>query len=394
MAGEEGGSTQIPLAGGLEVHCAISELDGAVEVGLVREGEVVDTETLPPGAGPKTIDVDLGPLEVSLALNVNHEIGEVHGKGKVVLHEPILDTRHTLLDIDEVLLRYAPTHGSVGGSRDPDPMVVEDSRFGTSRSSSKNVTRFIVDEHERQLSNVGRLVKETLWKDYPPWVFNTVACVGPFDEAGRGSYSDPDSVWFNVFLGYYQIDAPKPEWTRPFAYRSADGADSEIVFEEVVRLGKSDWNYFSNWMYGVPPVAVRRHDEIDMSALTTTQTDAGVIGARSWHRARIDGVEFVTSYESDTDGADRLVDNSVLSGVWRKAFGLPNPRPEWTESFVRSTLDADAYMSWWEDDDAFHTVIFGGTASSSADPAFLEAQLAAARTVIERTYPELGFDTA
>jgi hypothetical protein len=77
--------------------------------------------------------------------------------------------------------------------------------------------------------------------------------------------------------------------------------------------------------------------------------------------------------------------------VWRYSFGLPNPRRKWRESFIPTTLRAAMWMSYWEDDDAYHTTIFGGTLPKGVDQAFLDAQLAAVRTVMERSYPKLGF---
>jgi hypothetical protein len=260
--------------------------------------------------------------------------------------------------------------------------------------SSRNVTRFFVEDRHRHLADVGRVVKQALWAEYPDWVFNTVACVGEFDEEGRGSYGDPTSPWFNVFLGYYQIDAPKPEWDRPFAYESPRGAASRVRFDEIIRLGKSDWNYFSNWMYGVPAEASERHNAFDMERIEARQTDAGSIGRTSWHRVRIDGVDFVSAYEADHAEAERLVHNSVLSRLWRKAFGQPKPCAGYDESFIGTMLDAEMYIAYWEDDEAFHTTIFGGTAPSGGDPGFLASQLVAARTVIERSYGAIGFGPA
>jgi hypothetical protein len=295
------------------------------------------------------------------------------------------------VDVDEVVCHLGPAHGSVGRDEQPHPPAFDDPDFGRSRMSSKNVTRFFVQDRKRVLADVGRIVKNTLWSDYPDWVFNTVACVGAFDEEGRGSYADPASIWFNVFLGYYQIDAPKPDWTRPFAYESAGGSSSKIRFDEIVRLGKSDWGYFSNWMYGVPADVVEAHNAFDMSALRATQWDAEVIGSTTWHRALVEGVDFVSAYEADDPGAGDLVDNALISRLWRRAFGPPNPRPGHSESFIGTTMDAGMYIAYWEDADAFHTTIFGGTGPSAGDPRFLDRQMGAAKAVIAESYAGLGF---
>lgn len=385
------GSVAVPLVPGVDVHCAMPELDGAVEVGIQHEDEVLERELVAPKDPGKHFHLEIGPLAADLALEVDNSRGKVHASGRVSAGNSDSGKDRTIAELDTVVLRYAPAHGFVGERAEPDPPVFEHPQFGESRMSSKNVTRFFVEERERALANVGKVVKKALWDDYPDWVFNTVACVGSFDAAGRGSYSDPTSVWFNVFVGYYQIDAPKPDWERPFAYESAGGPGAEIRFEDIVRLGKSDWGYFSNWMYGVPEQIVERHDAIDMSRLETSQADAGVIGSSVWHRARIGGVDFVSAYEADHRGAERLVKNSPLSPLWREAFGPPNPQPQFEQSFIGTTFDADLYIAYWEDDDAFHTVMFGGTAASDSPPAFLDGQLEAAKRVIERGYPTLGF---
>jgi hypothetical protein len=48
-------------------------------------------------------------------------------------------------------------------------------------------------------------------------------------------------------------------------------------------------------------------------------------------------------------------------------------------------------MAYWEDERAYHTLIFGGTAAIDADPSFLAAQMAAVESVIERNYAQQGF---
>ncbi len=387
----ESGAVKVPLAPGVGIHCAVPDLDGSIELGIEHDGEVVEQEVVPPEAAGKHFSLELGRLTIDLRLGVDHVNGEVEAGGRVRVRDSDSDEERTLVDIDEVLLRYNPTHGSVGQSATPNPPRFDDPRFGKSRMSSKNVTRILVDENERVLADVGRVVKKALWDDYPDWAFNTVACVGEFDAEGRGSYSDPKSIWFNVFLGYYQIDAPKPDWKRPFGYRAAKGAGSEVDYEEIVRLGKSDWGYFSNWMYGVPDHAIEPTNPIELSKLKTRQEDAGLIGSSRWHRVSIGGVDFVSAYEADVHGSEALINNSVLSHLWRKAFGPPNPRPDFPASFIETSLNADMYMAYWEDEAAFHTVMFGGTAPSDSDPAFLEAQMTASAKVIGASYPALGF---
>jgi hypothetical protein len=388
---DKGGTgATIGIAPGVAIDCGMSALDGSVEVGIHHDDREVRRERIAPEDPPKKVSVDLGVVELELEVGADNEEGEIDVSGRVVLENPLGDGRKTLHEVKKCV-PYAPAHGSVGGRSEPDPPIFDDPRFGRSRMSSKKVTRVFVDERPRLLADVGRVVKETLWPDCEPWVFNTVACVGDFDSRGRGTYSDPTSPWFNVFLGYYQIDAPKPSWKRPFAYESADGGRSQVRFDEIVRLAKSDWNYISNWMYGVPSEVAERHNDFDVDRLRLTQRDAGVIGQSHWHRVEIGGVEFVSVYEADRDGAERLVSNSLVSNLWRDAFGKPNPRDDHPDSFIPTVLDGDLYIAYWEDDEAFHTVMFGGTAPANAPKEFLARQLAEARRVIERSFGDTGF---
>jgi hypothetical protein len=367
-------------------------LDGTVDLGIAHEGKLVKKKRIGPATPPEPFTLDLGAVEVDIALGADNELGVVTAKGAIRLDDPFSERGAKLAEIDKTLFLYAPAHGAVGNHYEPDPPIFDDPKFGKTRMSSKNVTRVFVDDRKRMLADVGRVVKKALWDDYPDWTFNTVACVGDFDGEGRGTYSDPSSIWFNVFLGYYQIDAPKKDWDRPFAYESAKGAKSKVRYDEIVRLGKTDWNYISNWMYGVPGEVVRQHNGIELSKLKTSQEDAGRIGSSRWHRVKIGGVEFVSAYEADAPGAESLTDNSLVSGLWRKAFGPPNPKPDYSQSFIPTLIEADMYMAYWEDDDAFHTVIFGGTAPNGSDPGFLTRQMIEAERVIQRAYPDLGFE--
>jgi hypothetical protein len=99
----------------------------------------------------------------------------------------------------------------------------------------------------------------------------------------------------------------------------------------------------------------------------------------------------VSTYQSDAPGAARLVRNSLIDDVWRRAFGLPNPQANRPESFVPTTLRAELYMAYAEDEAAYHTVICGGTAVVPVDRAFLDTQMAAIRAVIEAGYADGGF---
>jgi hypothetical protein len=375
----------VPLEHGIELRCAMHALDGSVEIGLAHKDRHLTAAVLHPAAPDRTFRVETHPLDVELDVHVDHFTGEVTATG----HLTILG--HSLIRLDKrVLARFSPCSGSVGKSSVPDPPLVKDATFGGSRPYASHVTRIFVDEEPRLLTPVGALVKRRRFSNDPPFVFNTVSCIGADDPAGAPCYADPRSRWFNVFVGYYQIDAPKCDWRRPFGYTSPEGSRSCVEFRDLLALGKSDWNWFANWMYGVPEDLAEQYSEADEDA-QLDQSAAGRIGESLWHLVSVGNLQFVSAYESAAPDAARLQHNSLLSGVWRRCYGAPCPCPGFAESFIPTTMNTQIQMAYWEDDEAFHTTMFGGSARTSTDQGFLECQLAAVRAVIERTHPALGF---
>jgi hypothetical protein len=373
----------------------MDSLDDSVLVAVARRKRVLWQRRFRRNDDSDTLKIALRFLRVDLALWADVFSGEVLGSGHVEVRRPFGRWRE-VLDVDrDVLIRFDPAVGEIGGSVEVFEPVVDDVRHGRSQLCTPAVLRIHVDDEKRAIADVGRLVKRTLFPRHPPFVFNTVACVGAADKRGRGAYTNPDSIWFNVFFGFYEIDAPKPRWSRPFGYESALGAESRIAFDDVARLGKSDWNYFSNWMYGVPLRAIEPYNGIDLSRISTVQAPRPErIGRTLWHRATLDGVDCVSTYQSDARGAARLVTNSLIDEVWRRAFGLPNPRPDARESFVPTTLRAEVRMSYREDDARYRTLICGGTAVAPVDEELLAAQMAAVQAVTEDRYADFGFSEA
>ena len=369
---------------GLELRARMPSLAGELDVELALRDRVLRRARFDRDNDTRRFHVKLGPLLLDATLTVDILGGELAAAGKLVV------AGRTLFDRDLELLRFSPAVGEVGGSaRGPAP-VLDDPRFGRSRPCAPVPLRIFVEEEAHGLTDVGKRVKETMFPGYPDFVFNTVPCVGEFEQ-GRGLYVKPGQRWFNVFLGYYQLDARKSEWSRPFGYRSADGVDSEVAAEDVVRLTKSDWNFFSNWMYGVPSDAVQRFVDVDMSKIQVPEFPPERIGNSLWHRIGLRGVEVVSAYESEAPGAPRLVDNSVLAPIWRASFGGPFPQEKFADSFPGTTLDGDVWMAYHEDEDWWHTLIFGGSCESGVPRDFIDAQLEACRAVIEAHYSDLGF---
>jgi hypothetical protein len=384
----------LDLGHGVELRTTFPALDGSVGVALLHREHVLFSKTFTRDEPRGDFSFHTALARGDGAIEVDLFAGELAWEGHLALRLP--GGWRRILHVDrDVLLAFAPAVGRVGPEPDVDEPVVDDPRYGRSQLCTPAVLRIPVDVADRKVADVGEIVKARMFPDHPPFTFNTVACVGGVEDGAPGLYTDPDSIWFNIFFGYYQLDAPKRDWQRPFGYRSADGIRSEIEPEDVVRLGKSDWNWFSNWMYGVPMEAVLPYSSPDMGSVRVELSPPERVGQTMWHALTLHGVEVASAYESGAPGAAKLVRNSIVDDVWRHAFGLPAPRESHPDSFIPTTIDARILMAYWEDDDAYHTIIFGGTVpSAGGDPRFLEAQMAAVRAVIERSYATLGFDEA
>jgi hypothetical protein len=384
---------KLPLGHGVELWCTMDSLDDSVLVAIAWRGHRLRQHRLSQEDDHKTVRLALPFLRIELGLQIDVFTGEIEGQGYIAVR-PFVGKWLPVLDIPrKVLVRFDPAVGEIAGSVDFVEPTVDHEKYGRSQLCTPAILRLHVDDGVREISDAGRLVKQKLFPKHAPFVFNTVACVGAADASGRGAYPNPNSIWFNVFFGCYQIDASKPDWHRPFGYRSNDGAESEIDFGHVTRLGEADWNLFSNWMYGVPLEEIEPYLAVD-PADTYQEPAPELIGATLWHTATVERATCVSTYVSDAPGAAQLVTNSRIDYVWRRAFGLPNPQAGHPQSFVPTTLRAKLHMAYAEDDDAFHTVICGGTAVVSAEQEFLAAQMSAIREVIEAGYPDAGFPDA
>ncbi len=302
-------------------------------------------------------------------------------------------------------LTSLPLVGAVGGSPFAHGPVVEDADpvIGRSVSLGPTVVRIVVGDEGGAPANVGSLVKRKFFPERPGFLFNVCFSRGP----GR-SYGDPHSIWFNVFVGYYEIDVARRSWGRPFGYLSGRGVAPAIDFEDVVRIGKADWNYFSNYMYGVPARHIEPFDRVDLGAVRCAHLGRErICGGRTearghyWDSVELDHVEVVSAYLSDGDGEALESPSPLLSPLWRLSFGRPCPRLTHPRSFIPTDMRARLYMSYSECHhpalgESYRTHIFGGTVNNAYPDAekngrFLDLQMRALRRVIREHYPDLGF---
>jgi hypothetical protein len=391
------GGPTLDLAYATQINCELVD-QNTMKVSLMHGGRELHSEKI-------TQDKSFGfkfklPfIKVDLELDADLMNGQLTGSGYIEVENPVTRVWHDLFRADHhVFATFDPSTGAVGG--DPElqdagkPIVDAKHGFGGCALATPNILRIHVTDDARMINNIGQMVKQRLFRSQPDFVFNTVASVGGTDEPYTRHYTDPESPWFNLFLGYYQIDAPESTgWTRPFGYKDDNDAVSQVDFDELALLGKADWNWFSNWNYGIPLDAIEAADALDRrSPFKGVPMKPKKIGNTWWHHIAIRGFVVASTYESDHPGAAQLRRNSVLSGLWRRYFGPPCPRPGHDTSFIATKLDAELFMAYHEADDTFHTSMFGGTIAEGEPPGLLTAQLAAVEKVMEKCYPDLGFD--
>jgi hypothetical protein len=311
---------------------------------------------------------------------------------------------------------WIPLLGDIDGRGLPPPAVVE---LGGRRSMSAPTLEITVDGRSGTARPAALAPVAELFAGQPPFVFNVCFSCG----AGE-VYADPESIWFNVFFGYYQIDVPRRLWDRPFGYRRTDGGPLEIHRRDLAAIGEADWNHFSNFLYGVPLGVVKRHDQLAEDAVRSGGRIA--VGARHWDQVHLDGVEVASAYTARPGQLERTP-HSFLRGLWRAAFGRPRHHPAFPDPFFPTRMRARLLVSWQESDGdrdlgepVYRTFIFGATSDQTyparllqaerhrrplsraeadglqaravaENAAFLQVQCAALEGLIREEFPHLGF---
>jgi hypothetical protein len=279
---------------------------------------------------------------------------------------------------------------------------VDDPKIGKSRAFP-TAQEIVVDDERSAPAGVGQLVDRTFFKGSPKLVFNVAFSCADSNPFKPGAYGDPHSIWFNVFFGYYEIDVAQKAWGRPFGYE----ADLTTVrWDDILRIGKSDWNDFSNCVYGVPNEFIEATNRIDDPLTETTWHGREPVGGKHFDLLQLNHVEMVTAYEAK-NGAQLSNNDRIFSPVWRVAFGQPCPRPSHPTSFFPVRMSAKLYMCFHADeqdtdfDEPVHrTFLFGGTINETwadtpekkkENERFLALQMNAVEKVMTHSYKDVGF---
>lgn len=285
------------------------------------------------------------------------------------------------------------------------PVQLNEVRFGPSMTNP-SVLEITIDPpaneaYPTELSPIARRV----FSHFPKFVVNVAFSCGQAIPFQPGVYADPRSPWFNIFVGYYQIDVPKSEWEHPFGYRFRDGG-FRIWPEDLARLGQADWNFFSNFMYGVPLSAL---EDRGADAVTLGYQGRIQVGQHWWDKLTGEGISVSSAYVSTADGGALDANLTMLRELWRAAFGQPYEAAEPPVSFFQTPIAAELLVSFDEAFDkrdlkqeVYRTFVFGGSvnewwAECNIEPrkrhnqAFLDQQMAGIRRLLIREFPNCGF---
>ena len=281
---------------------------------------------------------------------------------------------------------------------------VSDSKIGKSHAFPAALRIVVSGDADGPMHYIGRTAHDALFAQpaYPEFAFKVVFASADTSFFGDSDYANPVSIWFNVFFGYYEIDAPTRLWNRPFGYQSAS-PDSPVALEDIVRIGKADWNYFSNHMYGVPRDEIVPYDVVDMSAVKAHDLGRQKIGRDYWDHVTLADVTVVTAALSTKDKKQLENTDSVYSDAWRYAFGTSSRSDKISQSFAPAKMSGEFFMSFRKQRDeeygeeVYKTFIFGGTfdqgyADAAENARFLALQLESLKAIIP-SEKRTGFKT-
>jgi hypothetical protein len=268
---------------------------------------------------------------------------------------------------------------------------LDDPRIGKSAAFPVPERIVVSATAEGAMAYIGKTAHAALFPTYPEFAFNVAFACNASDD-GQSDYANPASIWSNVFFGYYELDAPVRLWNRPFGYYS-DDPHATINVEDLARVGKADWNYFSNHMYGVPKGAITPYDNIDMDQVKFTNLGRENIEGRYWDHVRLSGVTVVSGGCSTQDNGKLVGVDEPWTALWQKTFGTYPQVPTLPASFPGVPMSAEIYMCFVREydleykADVFKTYMFGGTINDNYPDAaenarFLQLQMDSLRKII------------
>ena len=150
-------------------------------------------------------------------------------------------------------------------------------------------------------------------------------------------------------------------------------------------MGKADWNYFSNYVYGVPGPYCKKNSAISGKEKHKIINPAVTIGQFKYIEVEVEEVEVVSAYQSNDE---KLVNNyKVFTPLWQKVFGTHPPVEGYDQSFITTRMKMKFFIRFdkgYDSDlkaEAYNTYVYGGSINmdfpdKEYNEDFLRSQLA------------------
>jgi hypothetical protein len=309
--------------------------------------------------------------------------------------------------------RFLRLVGAIDGFGWAPPVKIRSRQFGKSMTIPA-IERILVDGKAGTTSpHELAPVATNVFGGFEPFQFNVSFACGRSKWLTPGPYGNPHSPWFNVFLGYYELDVDASVWGRPFGYRANASGVLEVDLDDLARLIHADWNYFSNYMYGVPLAAITAIPRSPVTGSWQVRPRT-LVGDKGWDHVIAEGTEVCSAFLAG-DGASLDDNNWILNDIWRASFGEPyggagrERADDPTTSFFPTAMSGELLLCFDHQPSAntYRTFIFGGSVNDwwaaqgdlpgereAHNAAFLGLQLETVRKVIASKFSNVGFNVA
>ena len=268
--------------------------------------------------------------------------------------------------------RFRVPVGAINGSYLRAPPRIDDPRIGRSSGIPVALAFRIGEDCTGFPGGIGRVVHRELFPETPAFSVHIKFACAKTDLLGRSDFANPRSIWYNVFVGYYQVEVAQEEWGRPFGYDLDADGNGTLRLDEMARLVRADWNHLSNQIYGVPAPAVAAVNALGVDGLQFEYH--GRVRKEGWDGA-FDLADLenlvVVGPHSAHRGADYVNFGPFIGPLWRRVFGTYSG-PVADASFAPCLLRTRAYFCFRSTRDAtgrlvYQTFVFGGSVNHRHD---------------------------
>lgn len=259
------------------------------------------------------------------------------------------------------------------------PPIVNDIKFGKS-SVNFGYLDVNISDSGGSTFNIGQIVKFELFKDHSE--FKTKVAIT--SSKPKGNYSEflnPKSEWFNVLLILGKVEV---EWKdRPFGFTE----NLEVNKEDIYLYSKAVWNYFVNYIYGIPISECVKYNDIEDEHIQMISRKI-TIGNYDYIELDVVNLGTICGYSSWVSGGkgNYVVNDVILTPLWRRIFGKAKPRKSVMGMFEKCYMRLRIYLRFESVGNTFLSYINIASVnmgtSSRINEEFMEVQINALKSAI------------